>query len=106
LYALGIAQYRAGKFSDAIQSLNRSLDAHPAWLGRGQNYLTLAMANHQLGKFDEARDWLIKAKSARNELERIFSSKRFGFADSDYLSDWLTMLVLQPQAEALVNPTE
>src|SRR5262249_37352979 len=54
-YGLGAAQYRAGKHDEAIRSLKESLNVNPTWLGRGQNYVFLAMACQKLGRHDEAR---------------------------------------------------
>jgi tetratricopeptide (TPR) repeat protein len=58
LNTLGVAQYRAGEYEQAIQTLTRSLDLnakanggtpHPA------DVAFLAIAQHQLGRTDEAR---------------------------------------------------
>jgi tetratricopeptide (TPR) repeat protein len=104
LYGLGAAHYRAGQHGKAIARLEKSLQVHPTWLGRGQNYLVLAMACHQLGRSDEARKWLDQGNAALTELEERFDTEH-GFADTDYMSDWLTMLVLVPQAkECLQTP--
>jgi tetratricopeptide (TPR) repeat protein len=103
LYALGAAHYRAAQYDDAIARLEESLRVHPAWLGRGQNYVVLAMACHHLGRSDEARDWLANAQASLRELESALAIRAHGFADSDYMSDWLTLLVLLPEAEACLR---
>jgi WD40 repeat protein/Flp pilus assembly protein TadD len=77
LSALGIIEYRAGRYSESIAALARSLKA-----GHGQRDATdlffMAMAYHQLGDRDKARDcydraarWLAgqKSPSAEEEME-------------------------------------
>jgi tetratricopeptide (TPR) repeat protein len=102
LYALGIAQHRAGQHEEAIQTLNKSLDVHPVWAGRGQNQAGLAMACHALGRAGEAHDWLSKAQASLKDMDAAIDGNRFGYAASDYLSDWLTLNVLLREAEKLL----
>ncbi|HEV3260827.1 MAG TPA: protein kinase, partial [Gemmataceae bacterium] len=74
LHTLGLAEYRAGRFDQAIQQLQKSMDTDPRWPGQVVNWLVLAMAHHRLGHADEARRWLDKAdqwiKKATEELPR------------------------------------
>jgi tetratricopeptide (TPR) repeat protein len=102
LYALGLAQHRAAEHEEAIETLKRSLDARPGWMGRSQNHLVLALACHRLGRIAEARQWLDKANTARREADRIMATSKFGYAASDYLSDWLSTHVLLAEAENLL----
>jgi tetratricopeptide (TPR) repeat protein len=60
LRALGAAQYRSGKAQEAIKTFLKALDSRKqpspsAWI-------FLAMAHHQLGQKDDARQWLEKAQ--------------------------------------------
>jgi serine/threonine protein kinase/Flp pilus assembly protein TadD len=103
LFALGIAQHRAGENTQAILTLKRSLDVNPNWIGRGQCHVVLAMAYHQLGRETEARQWLAKSKSWLNETNRSVASWKFGYAVSDYLADWLAAEVLLLEAEKLLS---
>jgi serine/threonine protein kinase len=105
-HALGAAQYRAGQHSAAIRSLEESLETHPAWIGRAQNHLYLAMVCHALNRDREAYDWLAKAEDSKQELVRLQQKPRFGIATSDYVCDWLNVLVLTPEAEALLVKQE
>jgi tetratricopeptide (TPR) repeat protein len=99
LYALGIAQLRAGQHQEAVQTLKRSLDVRPNWVGRSQNHVVLALACHRLGRVDQARQWLQEARWSLNEADRTLATSKFGFAASDYLSDWLCTHVLLAEAE-------
>jgi serine/threonine protein kinase/Flp pilus assembly protein TadD len=106
VFALGAAHYRAGNYEEAIVWLNDSLKVQPNWLGRGQNYVLLAMACERLGRHEAARDWLAKSKPALDELEQAFSREKYGLAATNYLSDWLAILVLLPEAEKLLAASE
>jgi tetratricopeptide (TPR) repeat protein len=99
LFGLGLAHYRAGDYVEAVERLEESLQVSPVWLGRGQNYVVLAMACQQLGRQSEAREWLAKAKASLEELNQMIGSSRFGYAGSSYLGDWLSLLILIPEAE-------
>lgn len=101
-FALGAALYRAGEYEQATLALEESLRIQPGWLGRAQNHVFLAMAHHQLGRSEAARDSLAKSRAAMNELEQTIGRAKHGFANSAYLSDWLAILVLLPEAEALI----
>jgi tetratricopeptide (TPR) repeat protein len=103
LFTLGAAQYRAGKTEDAVESLKKSLESHPAWVGRGQNHAVLAMACQRLGRRDEARDWLARGQAWLEETNGAIAKLRFGYATSDYLTDWLGGQVLLREAEKLVS---
>ncbi len=103
LYALAAAQFRAGQTAEAVQNLEESLEVHPSWVGRGQNYAMLALACHQLGRHDEARKWLAQTKTWLEETNQIKAKNRLGYAASDYLSDWLCAQVLLSEAEALMK---
>jgi tetratricopeptide (TPR) repeat protein len=56
---LGVAQYRAGKWKDAIASLEKSMEIRKG--GNSDDWLFLAMAHWQLGTKDAARKWYHKA---------------------------------------------
>jgi tetratricopeptide (TPR) repeat protein len=100
-YSLGVAQYRAGQFEEAIRSLEKSLSVDPAWLGRCQTFSVLAMACQKLDRHKEARDWLAKAKPALVELEQTVGKQKYGFANSNYIGDWLASQILLAEAGTL-----
>jgi tetratricopeptide (TPR) repeat protein len=81
LNTLGVALYRAGKFTDSIETLQKSLAA-----GKGQlaafDLFFLAMAHHRLGHREEARGcydramrWLREQKS----LDQQYAKELAGF---------------------------
>jgi WD40 repeat protein/tetratricopeptide (TPR) repeat protein len=57
-HALGLAQYRAGQFDQALQSFTKADDK--AWALRELNWFGLALVHHRLGHPDEARQCLDK----------------------------------------------
>lgn len=102
VFSLGIAHFRAGDFEAAERTCENSLKVHPTWLGRGQNYAVLAMVCQRLGQTDRAREWLAKAQDSLTMLEKSRDEWKHGMAASDYLSDWLGLLILLPEAESQV----
>jgi tetratricopeptide (TPR) repeat protein len=68
LYVLGIAQYRAGNFEQAVLRLRESLSAGPEMPVRAISYPVLAMAHHRLGESVEAREALRSAAEAAEQF--------------------------------------
>ncbi len=64
---LGVAQYRAGDFTAAITSLNKSLELDIDGTGFPSNAIFLAMVHWELGEQAEARSWFDKAQKWVNE---------------------------------------
>jgi tetratricopeptide (TPR) repeat protein len=60
LFSLGAARYRAGQFEQAVASLEEAIQRRQMkeW---GAAWLFLALAQHRLGKSQEAGKWLEKA---------------------------------------------
>ena len=57
---LGGAYYRAGKWSEALEALNKAVEVHSK--GGGFNsWVLLAMVHHQLGDRQQAQGWYEKA---------------------------------------------
>jgi tetratricopeptide (TPR) repeat protein len=89
LRILGAAFYRAGRFADAIRSLeeshqNRGDDGDP------RGFAFLAMAHHRLGHRDEAKRWLDKLATYRPK------------AGSDFSWDDVEIRILRREAEAVI----
>jgi tetratricopeptide (TPR) repeat protein len=58
LHVLGLAQYRAGQFNQALESFtNANVNA---WRYHELNWFGLALVHHRLGHADEARQCLAK----------------------------------------------
>jgi hypothetical protein len=79
--ALGVAQYRAGQYPEAAASLGR--DSQPAGLA------FLAMAQHQLGRKEQARATLASLREGM---------KKRGWDRNEELRGFLR------EAEALIEP--
>ena len=98
-HALGLALYRAGRYPEAIQAMERSNAG--AWdeSGRTQNRLVLAMAHQRLGESAKARDLLGQARAWLAGVEsRMVDGAPVGIP----AVDWLPLLVLAREAEALI----
>jgi tetratricopeptide (TPR) repeat protein len=101
----GALAYRAGRFREAVPLFEQSLkaDAKP---GRAvPNWLWLALANHSLGKAEEARRWLGKAQTWLDQ----YGDGMPASAEEDvglHLHNWLEAHVLRREAEALIQPAE
>jgi WD40 repeat protein/serine/threonine protein kinase len=72
LDTLGAALYRAGRFEDAIRTLDEACAVHGKG-GNSCNWFFLALAHHRLGHADDARRWLSTAvawqeRAIRNNL--------------------------------------
>jgi serine/threonine protein kinase/Flp pilus assembly protein TadD len=66
LQYLGWAEYRMGNWQAAVDALEKSCQLQDNG-GRGDAYqwLVLALANHQLGRTEEARRWYVKSVQSR-----------------------------------------
>ncbi|MEX2140636.1 MAG: tetratricopeptide repeat protein [Pirellulales bacterium] len=87
LNTLGVAQYRAGRYRDAIESLTKSLQKQPKSAYDGY---FLAMAHWQLSEKPKAREWL--EKSLRWTAENDPKNKE--------------LLRFRREAEALISQSE
>jgi hypothetical protein len=62
-HVLGLARYRAGRFSVAAAGLEASIARAPGWDYEVLDWLVIAMAQKQLGRPDESRRWLQRAET-------------------------------------------
>jgi serine/threonine-protein kinase len=99
----GALAYRAGQFPAAAGFAEQSLraDSKP---GRAVvNWLWLALANHRLGKPEEARRWLGKAQKWLDQFGDGMpprAEEELGL----HLHNWLEAQILRREAEALLSP--
>ena len=76
LHVLGIAHYRCGQLQEAVRWLHESMQLDTDWTGDVQNWLVLALAHHDQGQHEAARQWLGNAVHRMDE--NIQKSKREG----------------------------
>jgi tetratricopeptide (TPR) repeat protein len=96
-HALGLAQYRAGQFDEALQSFSRA--NVEAWGCRDLNWFGMALVHHRLGHPDKARESLDKGIQW---LERGGSPSPQQPANIDP-QDWLEAHVLRREAEDVLK---
>lgn len=98
----GALAYRAGQFQVAAGYAEQSLraDSKP---GRAViNWLWLALANHRLGKHEEARRWLGKAQKWLDQFGDGMPPR----AEDElglHLHNWLEAQILRREAEELIS---
>jgi tetratricopeptide (TPR) repeat protein len=100
----GALAYRAGRFQQAVPLFEQSLQADLKSGRAVLNRLWLALANHRLGKADEARRWLNKAQAWLDQYRDGMPAR----ADEElglHLHNWLEAHVLRREAEALISST-
>ncbi len=97
-HVLGLAQYRAGQFEQALQSFAKADVGEGAY--RGLNWFGLALVHHRLGHPDEARQCLAKG------IQWLEREGPPGPERPTKLSpqDWLEAQLLRREAEELINP--
>jgi tetratricopeptide (TPR) repeat protein len=64
IHILGIANYRAGRFRDAINVCRESISMDPNWAAHPRNFPILAMAHYRLNQLDESREAMRLANEA------------------------------------------
>jgi hypothetical protein len=78
---LGVAQYRAGKYRDALATLTRSdkLNSASSKAQEPTDVAFLAMANYQFGQKDKAREWLRRLRDVMKQAQWQKDRERLGF---------------------------
>jgi len=107
-HVLALANYRAGRFKEALVHASMENQLSPFEAGSYTTYPVQAMAHHRLGETAKAREWLEKANQAvhrqnplaqaidaANVLPDQFSKHKDGAA-------WHTLLVLVAEANDLI----
>jgi hypothetical protein len=93
----GIALYRAGKVSEALQTLHRSDELNRARIKRSLPWdlAFQAMAWRRLGKTDEALEYLARLHSVLAETRRVNYEETLVWMNNDEVQRFLS------EAEAL-----
>jgi len=93
----GMADYRRGRFDDAIKWLKFSTDGKVVWKDV-ENNLFIALAHHHLGEHNEAQQILASAtKMMETQLPQL------GKADLGSFGDWIYCQVMRREAEREIN---
>lgn len=100
-HALGLALYRAGMYEQAVECLKQALDENGAWGGQVLEWLVLAMAHHQLGHSEEAKNWLGTATQWLDQATLRDPVLANITPNSLKWWDWLEVRHLRREAEAL-----
>jgi serine/threonine-protein kinase len=101
----GALHYRAGRFPEAAAAFERSLRASARPGQAVLNWLWLALAQHRLGKAEEARRWLDKASEWLDQYRDGLPARAEGELGL-HLHNWLEAHVLCREAEAMVRRAE
>src|SRR6185503_19919470 len=99
-FAKGLAQYRQGRFSSAVEWMQKVLAKAGEDSNRGvQAHMVLAMAQHQLKHPDEARTALAKGVAiAETKLPKLAN----GELDVGW-NDWIIAHSLMREAKMLIE---
>ena len=97
LHVLGLAQYRAGQFDEALQSFTKA--NVEAWSSRELNWFGLALVHHRLGHADLARQCLDKG------VQWLGRECPLGPGQPTKIHpfDWLEAQVLRREAEEMLK---
>jgi tetratricopeptide (TPR) repeat protein len=104
LNTLGTAQYRAGRYREAVATLDRAIKA-AGGEGSVYDWLILAMAHFQLDHADEAHRWLSRARTWLDDPR----TTRLGPSPTARALTWDNRVELDQfrhEAETLIGPSE
>jgi eukaryotic-like serine/threonine-protein kinase len=97
LFAKGLAEYRQGHYTNAVEFLKRVLPLDVGGPGRTKAYLVLAMAQWELGQREQSHDSLAEAEDlVKRKLPQA------GPLGEDW-HEWLSARVLMREAETLLG---
>lgn len=97
----GVILCRTGRFTDAVAFFERSLASNSSTGRAVLNWLWLAVANHHLGKAEDAARWHATAVTWLDGLERGMpdDARAIGL----HLHDWLEAQVLRQEVDSLLS---
>jgi tetratricopeptide (TPR) repeat protein len=99
---LGTALYRAGRWGEAVGSLRKAKEVHPAWPGHCVSDMFLALTHLRQGNTAEGRQCLDRAEQWLTNANQQLAKHKNGFPPAIHPSDWLTVQVLRREAEMLL----
>jgi tetratricopeptide (TPR) repeat protein len=97
----GALHYRAGRFQQAVELCEKSLQADPKAGKAVLNWLWLALSQQRLGKTEDARRWLGLAVAWLDKYRDGMPPRAEGDLGL-HLHNWLEANVLRLEAEALI----
>jgi serine/threonine protein kinase/tetratricopeptide (TPR) repeat protein len=98
LNTLGLVEYRAGRYDEAIQQYRRSMASDPKWAGMVNNWVGLAAAYRKKGEGAEAGKWMEKYRQAT--APRPLAERR-----DIHPHDRIACQLLLREVEGLLGPT-
>jgi tetratricopeptide (TPR) repeat protein len=98
LNTFGLVLYRAGRFDDAVTSVQQSMQARSGD-GAITDWLILALSHHKLGHSDQSRKWLEKAAAWIDEFVTNSSRKSGEF----FWDELLECRIMRAEAESLIG---
>jgi eukaryotic-like serine/threonine-protein kinase len=102
LYIEGLAQYRAGRYEQAVECLHQSQTLDKNWGARAISYPAQAMAYHRLGKVNEARAALASAEKAIAGWTEAMFQGPVGTMPISWF-DWLECCHFYQEAKQLIT---
>jgi serine/threonine protein kinase/Flp pilus assembly protein TadD len=103
IHTLALAHYRAGRFEQAVRYCRESQRADSRWEGAMTNTVLLILANHRLGRHDDANKYFQSVARWRTAvLDGTFKGDT-GAPPEMHLSDWLECQLLFREAQELLN---
>ena len=100
LYVAGWAHLRAGNVEKALQRLVQSNDAQ--WFGKGIAYPLIAIANHRVGRADDAVEALKQSQALFDRLLNESVSRQSGAPMIPWI-DWIEFLLNLREASIVVK---
>ena len=100
LYIAGWAHLRAGNVEKALQRLVQSNDAE--WFGKGIAYPLIAIANHRVGRADDAVEALEQSQALFDRLLNESVSRQSGAPMIPWI-DWIEFLLNLREASIVVK---
>ena len=100
-FIAGVALYRAERFDEAIDGLNRALE-DDRWRAKEVVYPVLAMAYHRTGDAEQARAAFVKSEQAISDWTEKIVNGPVGTTPIPWF-DWIECLLLHREASILLT---